>query len=78
MCVAATPPRQILVATDLSERAGMAVTRAAQVSREHGALLTALLVPGGSSGPWFKSCQPDAGQRHFPRLRKVPFPSCAQ
>jgi hypothetical protein len=39
MGVAATPPRQILVATDLSQRAGMsmAVTRASQLSREKGA-----------------------------------------
>lgn len=44
MGAAATSPRQILVATDLSQRAGLAVTRAAQLSREHGARLTALLV----------------------------------
>ena len=44
MGATATPPRQILVATDLSLRAGIAVTRAAQLSREHGSLLTALLV----------------------------------
>lgn len=44
MGIAATSPRQILLATDLSQRAGLAVTRAAQLSREHGAQLSALLV----------------------------------
>ncbi|NVN49801.1 universal stress protein [Mycolicibacterium hippocampi] len=44
MGVADTPPRHILVATDLSPWAGMAVTRVAQLSREHGSVLTALLV----------------------------------
>jgi hypothetical protein len=24
----------------------------------------------GSSGRWFKSCQPDTGQRHFPTRRR--------
>lgn len=37
-------PRRILVATDLSQRAGIAVTRAAQLAREHGARLSALHV----------------------------------
>ena len=44
MGLAVAPLRQILVATDLSQRAGLAVTRAAQLSREHGAALTALHV----------------------------------
>lgn len=44
MGVAVAPHRQILVATDLSPRAGLAVARAAQLSREHGAALTALHV----------------------------------
>ncbi|QUR65770.1 universal stress protein [Mycobacterium spongiae] len=44
MVVAAAPPRQILVATDMSEGAGVAVTRAAQLAREHDARLTAIHV----------------------------------
>ncbi|MCH9667625.1 MAG: universal stress protein [Actinomycetia bacterium] len=51
MVVAATTPRtprRILVATDMSEGAGVAVARAAQLAREHDAHLTALhVVPAG-------------------------------
>lgn len=42
------PPRQVLVATDLSGPAGLAVQRAAQLVARHGARLTALhVVPPG-------------------------------
>lgn len=44
MGVAVAPLRQILVATDLSQRAGLALTRAAHLSRDHGASLTVLHV----------------------------------
>lgn len=44
MDVAATPLGRILVATDLSQAAGAALSRAAQLSREHGAGLTVLHV----------------------------------
>lgn len=44
MTVAAAPPRQILVATDMSHSAGTAVSRAVQLSQQHGAHLTALHV----------------------------------
>ena len=40
----ATQPRQLLVATDLSQRAGVALTRAAQLADQHGAHITALHV----------------------------------
>ncbi|MDX5964969.1 universal stress protein [Rhodococcus opacus] len=40
----AVPPRQVLVATDLSDPAGRAVRRAAQLAGQHGARVTALHV----------------------------------
>ncbi|MDB1088252.1 universal stress protein [Streptomyces sp. ACA25] len=44
----APPPRRVLVATDLSPRAGRAVQRAAQLAARHGSRLTALhAVPQG-------------------------------
>jgi nucleotide-binding universal stress UspA family protein len=42
--MAAAAPRRLLVATDLSDPAGLALRRAAQLSAEHGALLTAVHV----------------------------------
>lgn len=48
MVVAAAPPRRILVATDMSQGAGVAVARAAQLARQHDAHLTALhVLPAG-------------------------------
>lgn len=48
MAPIAATPRQILVATDMSQGAGVAVARAAQLAREHGAYLTALhVLPAG-------------------------------
>jgi nucleotide-binding universal stress UspA family protein len=42
--MAAAAPRRLLVATDLSDLAGLALRRAAQLSAEHDALLTAVHV----------------------------------
>jgi len=44
----AAPPRHVLVATDLSDRAGSAVRRAAQLAEQHDAQVTALhVLPAG-------------------------------
>ncbi|GAB3221606.1 universal stress protein [Mycolicibacterium hippocampi] len=40
----ATPPRELLVATDLSQPADVALTRAVQLANQHGAHITALHV----------------------------------
>lgn len=44
VAVTVSGPQRILVATDLSQRAGIAVARASQLAHEHGAHLTALHV----------------------------------
>ncbi|MGE2717967.1 universal stress protein [Mycolicibacterium litorale] len=49
MAVAAAMPTHVLVATDLSEPAAMAVTRAAQLADQHGAELTVLHVLEGQT-----------------------------
>jgi nucleotide-binding universal stress UspA family protein len=68
MVMAAASPRHVLVTTDLSEPAGVAVTRAAQLADEHGARLTTLhVVPAGMSADIAHSAR-SAVEAHVARL----------
>jgi hypothetical protein len=73
--MAAAPPRHVLVATDLSDQAGLAVRRAAQLGEQHDAQVTAVhVLPSGLdaelSSP-SSACAPTSTGSSVPRSATV-------